>query len=239
MNESKMKELMNRLKQYDTPTVTNVIATYPSKEDKCLGLYDPWTVNWYTDERMRCIFQGLGSRVGFAVTCIYGMKDPNFKRLDFSDVLGELNNSFKPTILVVKQDFPESIRCKNGLMGGNMVTALKRVGCVGVVSDGPSRDIHEIREMDFQMLLTGISPGHGDFSVKAVNVPVSVCSMDVSPGEIIHMDENGACKFPASKLQDVVELCERLVKFERKQMDIMDNTKDVNHVGEIMKNYGV
>ena len=28
--------------------------------------------------------------------------------------------------------------------------------------------------------------------------------MDVSPGEIIHMDENGACKFPADKLEPVL-----------------------------------
>ncbi len=37
-----------------------------------------------------------------------------------------------------------------------------------------------------------------------VNVPVSVCGMDVAPGEIIHMDENGACKFPADKLEAVL-----------------------------------
>ena len=28
--------------------------------------------------------------------------------------------------------------------------------------------------------------------------------MDVVPGEIIHMDENGAVKFPAAKLEQVV-----------------------------------
>jgi len=37
-----------------------------------------------------------------------------------------------------------------------------------------------------------------------VNVPVSVGRMDVSPGEIIHMDENGAVKFPAAKLEAVL-----------------------------------
>jgi regulator of RNase E activity RraA len=41
-------------------------------------------------------------------------------------------------------------------------------------------------------------------AVRAVSVPVTVAGMDVAPGEIIHMDENGACKFPAHKLEAVL-----------------------------------
>jgi len=38
------KELLEELKNYDTPSVTNVLATYP-KNPLCLGLYNPWTQN--------------------------------------------------------------------------------------------------------------------------------------------------------------------------------------------------
>lgn len=239
MDSEKMVQLMETLKKYDTPTVTNVVATYPNKPDECLGLYDPWSVNWYTDERMRCIYPELGRRVGFAVTCIYGMPDPRYNRLSFADVVAALEQSPKPSVLVIKQDFPDNIRRKNGLVGGNMSTAMKRAGCVGCISDGPSRDIDEIRGMDFQLMLTGVTAGHGDFSVKAVNVPVSVCSMDVCPGEIIHMDENGACKFPASRIEEVVALCEKLAEKERLQMETMRKADDIGQVGKIMKGYGV
>ena len=34
-------------------------------------------------------------------------------------------------------------------------------------------------------MLTGITAGHGAFSVKAVNVPVNICGMDVCPGDVI------------------------------------------------------
>ena len=55
---------------------------------------------------------------------------------------------------------------KVGLVGGNMATHMKTLGCVGVVSDGPARDMDEIREMgDFQVLCTGTSPGHGQQDV--------------------------------------------------------------------------
>jgi regulator of RNase E activity RraA len=33
-------------------------------------------------------------------------------------------------------------------------------------------------------------------AVHSVNAPVSVGGMDVAPGDLIHMDENGAVKFP-------------------------------------------
>jgi regulator of RNase E activity RraA len=59
--------------------------------------------------------------------------------------------------------------------------------------------------MGFQYMLSGVTPGHGAMAIYAVNVPVSVAGMDVSPGELIHMDENGACKFPADKLEAVVQ----------------------------------
>jgi regulator of RNase E activity RraA len=160
------------------------------------------------------MFPELGRTVGYAVTVIYELADSRFQRLSFKDVLIAVENSPKPCILVMKQNIPNKIKKKNGLSGGNMTTALKTLGCVGCISDGPSRDMDEIRPMKFQYMLTGVAPGHGDFSVAAVNVPVSVGSMDVAPGEIIHMDENGAVKFPSDKLEKIVELAERLQRHE-------------------------
>ena len=89
--------------------------------------------------------------------------------------------------------------------GEIMVTSMKAVGCVGLVSDGPSRDIDAIRELEFQMLLGGVTAGHGEMAVQAVNVPVSVGGMAVAPGELIHMDENGAVKFPADRAAAVLD----------------------------------
>jgi regulator of RNase E activity RraA len=80
-----------------------------------------------------------------------------------------------------------------------MTTSMMAVGCVGLLSNGPSRDVDAIRRMKFQMLLGGVTAGHGEMAVQSVNVPVSVGGMDVAPGDLIHMDENGAVKFPADK----------------------------------------
>ena len=130
------------------------------------------------------------------------------------DLIDAFEKSKKPIIVVIKQDFPPEILPKVGLCGGQMTTAFKACGAVGVVTNGPSRDVDEIRPMKFQYLISGVTPGHGEFAISAINVPVSVAGMDVAPGDIIHMDENGACKFPADKLADVCNNIEPFLKVE-------------------------
>jgi 4-hydroxy-4-methyl-2-oxoglutarate aldolase len=203
MGKMTEQEMLQALKGFDTPSITNVVGTYPANP-LCLGLYNPWTENWYTDQTLHCMYPELGRLVGYAVTCVYGLPDPSFKRLSFMNVIDALDASPKPTILVLQQKFPPEIAGKVGLSGGNMTSAMKAVGCLGMISNGPSRDIDEIRPMQFQNLISGVTAGHGDMAVYAVNVPVSVAGMDVSPGEIIHMDENGAVKFPANKMEAVL-----------------------------------
>ena len=121
------------------------------------------------------------------------MPDKNFNRLGFLDLLKAIEASPKPVIVVLKQNYSARIKGKNGLSGGNMTTAMQTLGCVGVVSDGPSRDMGDIRGMEFQYLLTGVCAGHGDLKVEAVNIPVSVCGMDVAPGDIAQMDFDRYC----------------------------------------------
>lgn len=210
-------EMLEELKNFDTPSITNVVATYPGA-DTCLSLYNPWTVNWYTDQTIRCMYPELGRLVGYAVTCVYGLPDPNYSGLTFMDVVDALDASPKPTVLILEQQFPPELAGKVGLAGGNMVSAMKALGCVGLISNGPSRDLDEIRPMNFQYMLTGVTAGHGAMAVRAVNVPVSVGGMDVAPGELIHMDENGAVKFPADKLEAVLTNARVLQKEEEARM---------------------
>jgi 4-hydroxy-4-methyl-2-oxoglutarate aldolase len=217
-------EMIEELKNFDTPSITNVVATYPD-HPLCLGLYNPWSENWYTDQSLRCMYPELGRTVGYAVTCTWGVPDPNYSGVTFMDVLDAMDASPKPTIFVFQQKFPPELEGKVGLAGGNMTTAMQAIGCVGAISNGPSRDIDEIRPMKFQYLLSGVTAGHGAMAVHAVNVPVSVAGMDVAPGEIIHMDENGAVKFPADKLEAVLENARALQIEETERLGRLRNAK--------------
>jgi regulator of RNase E activity RraA len=226
--------MLQELRRFDTPSITNVVATYPTSP-LCLGLYNPWSENWYTDQSIRCMFPELGPFVGYAVTCVYGLPDPNFSELTFMDVVDALDAAKKPTVLVLQQKFPPEIAGKVGLVGGNMVSAMKALGCVGLISNGPSRDLDEIRPMGFQYMLSGVTAGHGAMAVQAVNVPVTVGGMDVAPGELIHMDENGAVKFPADKLAAVLNNVRALQKEEEARMSAL---QQATSAAEIRAIYG-
>jgi 4-hydroxy-4-methyl-2-oxoglutarate aldolase len=226
------QEMMEELKKFDTPSITNVVATYPENKF-CLGLYNPWTENWYTDQTIKCMYPEMGPVVGYAVTCVYGLPDPNFKRLNFLQAIDALDASPKPSIFVFQQKFPPEIAGKVGLSGGNMTSAMKAVGCVGGLSNGPSRDIDEIRPMGFQYLLSGITPGHGAMAIHGINVPVTISGMDVAPGEIIHMDENGAVKFPADKLEAVLTNVKALVEEEENRMGALKDASSAEEVKAI------
>ena len=216
--------MLEKLKRFDTPSITNVVATYPGKP-LCLGLYEPWRQNWYTNTSVHCIYPELGPIVGYAVTIVFALPNPRFQRLSFDDVVDALGKSKKPAIVVIKQDFPQEMQSKVGLAGGQMTTLFKACGAIGVVTNGPSRDVDEIRPMKFQYIMSGVTPGHGEMAISAVNVPVSVAGMDVAPGEIIHMDENGACKFPADRLAEVCKNVDAFKKEEDQQVKALTAAK--------------
>lgn len=127
----------------------------------------------------------------------------------------------------------EEEKLRNGLLGGNMMTSFKRAGMVGAITDGPSRDVDEIRPLGVQYMVTGMTAGHGDLSLQAINDTIDICGMRVGPGDIIHMDENGAVKFPREYLDDVLEKATAMQKIESKMQERLakaDSGKEVDDI---------
>ncbi len=54
--------------------------------------------------------------------------------------------------------------------------------------------------------------------------------MDVSPGEVIHMDENGACKFPANRMADILNNIDKLLEAEDKRAKALGKAKTIEDV---------
>ena len=232
------KEMLEKLREFSTPSLTNIIATYPDNP-LCLGLYEPWRQNWYTDQSVRCLFPELSSTIGYAVTVVFSLPNPNYKRWSIIDLLEVLARAKKPAVLVIKQDFPSEILPKVGLCGGQITAAFKACGVTGVVTNGPTRDIDEIRPLKIQYLTSGITPGHGEMAISAVNVPVSVAGMDVAPGDLIHMDENGAVKFPVDTLADICNNIEAFTAAENARAGALLKTKTFEEIKTAWKQKGL
>jgi regulator of RNase E activity RraA len=224
------QQMLKKLEKFNTPTVGNIVATFAARDPLCLGIYHPWYGRWYTDQSVRCIYPELGPRIGYAVTVVYSLSDPDYKRWSFTDLIDVFGKTKKPIVLVCQQDFPPDLLPRNGLFGGIMTATFKACSVIGVVTNGPSRDVDEIRKLNVQYIMSGVTSGHGEFAIRAINVPVSVAGMDVAPGDLIHMDENGACKFPADRLADVCRNIEEKTAFEDRWVDSILNAKNIEEI---------
>ncbi|CAK7044657.1 MAG: hypothetical protein BACD_02292 [Bacteroides rodentium] len=227
-------EIMRELENFDTSTITNAVAAYPAN-DFCLGLYNPQEIGWYTDSRLGCLYPELGARCGYAVTAVYGMPDPAYNKLELGHILQEIAEVKGQVILVLKENFNEKMKNRNALIGGNMMTAFCQLGVVGVIGDAPARDIEEIRPMKVQCLFPGLVAGHGTMSVQAVQVPVAVGGMDVAPMDVIHMDGNGAVKFPRKYLKDVMERAKQIRDYDEQRQCAMRGCSNPIKLAKIMK----
>ena len=214
MDMQKTLQLMKELEQYDSGTIANVVAGYPKREKYCIGIYDPWSVNWYTDNTLQNLFPQKGARVGFAATCIQTLPNPGFQGLTMNDFLKSISRTPSPTIAVIEVQLPEALKNRAATIGGNIMTAAKTLGVVGCITNGQGRDVVELDETGVVCMTAGLSPAHGDMIVSAVDVPVTVGQMDVMPGDIIHMDVSGAVKFPARYLEEVAAQCRILCEYE-------------------------
>ena len=202
MSEMTQQQMFDKLRRFNTPSVGNVVASYP-QHPHCLGLYDPWYGRWYTDDSLMCLVPEAGPVIGHAVTVVFGLDDPLQPAVPYLDFVDFLLEAPKPSIVVCEAKFPPEVMRHAGIFGGQSGSLFKACGAVGLLTNSPVRDVDEIRSLGLQHLVRGVTSGHGSLSLQAFNVPVTVAGMDVGPGDIVHMDENGACKFPTERLADV------------------------------------
>lgn len=216
MSELSENQIIKELEKFDTATICNVVATYPGS-DICLKLYDAWYGEYYTDQTLRCMYPELGPVCGYAATAWYSEASSDYTTLDRWALFNHLDETKKPIVLVAKQTYPSELKSISGLFGGNMTAQFKAFGVVGIVTDGPMRDYVEIQEQKVRYLATGLTSGHGPLMLRGAEIPVKVAGMTVNPGDIIHMDVCGACKFPSRQLPKVLEYATELIKRETDQ----------------------
>jgi len=95
---------------------------------------------------------------------------------------------------------------QGALWGDVACTFAAQKGIAGVVADGPVRDIDALREMDFPVWATSISPSHPEKrGPGSVNVPIVVDGVLVEPGDVIVADGDGVLAIPQAHLARTLE----------------------------------
>ena len=83
---------------------------------------------------------------------------------------------------------------------------------MGAVTDGGIRDLSGIRRNapGFQIFAPGAVVSHGNGTMLELNVPVSICGLDIEPGDLLHGDESGLVKVPLEIAEAVAEQAQRV-----------------------------
>jgi len=102
--------------------------------------------------------------------------------------------------------------------GGMASLAAKLKGVAGLVVDGGVRDIDEMVEHQFPVFARHpvATTGRTRLKVKAINVPIEIDGVSVSPGDVIVADSTGIVVVPRADAERVAELARRYAADDRK-----------------------
>lgn len=191
---------IDELGSIDTPTICNAIERFHVRSE----------VTGYVGMNIRCLFPQFGSTVGYALTVTVDSTTPGVKPDDqaWIEWVRAMDAAPKPIFLVF-QDVglhPE----KSAHMGEIMASLAKRLGAVGVLTNGGVRDVLEVERLGFQYFAAGLVASHGNARLLQVNVPVTIDGVQIQPGQLLHGDRNGVVIIPAEVAERTFEMALRI-----------------------------
>ncbi|MCE0483660.1 MAG: RraA family protein [Methylacidiphilales bacterium] len=151
----------------------------------------------HTEGSLVCRYPHMLPVLGYAMTLKVRSSSPPSKGQSFfenTDWWDELLAVPAPRILVVQDmdRFPGS----GALIGDLHACILKKLDCVGVVTNGAVRDLPRIEGLDFQMFSGSLNVSHAYSHIVHVGGPVQIGSLEISPGDLIHGDCHGIVRIP-------------------------------------------
>jgi 4-hydroxy-4-methyl-2-oxoglutarate aldolase len=195
-------ELLEALRRYDTPTLSNAIEELDVRpRDEGFANLD-----------IRCMFPELGVMVGYAATATIRARGIT-RNGDQSPLWAHVRSVPGPRVVVVR-DLDEP--APHGALWGEVnATIFQRLGCAGVVTDGIVRDLTEARGMGFHFFARGPAVSHAYVRVESVGEPVQIGGLKVSPGDLIHADQHGVLLVPREIVRELPAAADRVIEREQ------------------------
>ena len=158
---------LDELRAIDSPTIANAIEEFKVRP----------RVNGYAGATLRCLIPGLGTMLGYAVTCKGDSTTEGKQRREHTELYRAINALQPlPAVVVIGDDGDPGridLSCHAGEM---MATTMKRVGAVGLVTDGGLRDIKEVTALGgFHYFGRGLVVAHGQPCIYDVGATVTIC----------------------------------------------------------------
>ncbi|MBA1335168.1 MAG: Demethylmenaquinone methyltransferase-like protein [Firmicutes bacterium] len=103
------------------------------------------------------------------------------------------------------------------------VAVKKRIA--GTVIDGVCRDVDGIRELDYPMYTKGhfMVTGKDRVMMESMNEPVSICDVQVKPGDLVMADQSGVLIIPIDKAEEILQTAVMINETEEKIIEEIKN----------------
>ena len=191
------KELINFLKKFDTPTISNALDIYRGSR----------SADGYTKYPFVSANPKLEPIVGIARTAkIKAANQPILSpekiksiRLNYYEYISKKSDLYpdaSPVCMIQDLDWPSP----TGSFWGEVNVALHNgLGVAGTITSGLLRDLDAI-DKSYQVLANGIGPSHAHVHVLEFGSSINVHGLNICDGDIIHADQHGAVIIPDDAL---------------------------------------
>ena len=193
----------------DTPTISNAIEGF--------AVRNPTVGHMGAD--IRCLTPHFGPMVGYAVTVTLDNASPERDpgAAGIKALYTALAEAPKPAVVVFQDVSTDRLRSCH--LGDGMSALFQRLGAVGALTNGNIRDLKGIKALGFRIFAAGEVASRGLLQVMRVNVPVELSGAQITPGDLIHADDNGAITVP---LELVGKLAEAALAVRQKESVLHD-----------------
>ncbi|MCY4539029.1 MAG: RraA family protein [Chloroflexi bacterium] len=188
--------VLEKLRKFDTATICNVIELFEIR---------PRNQGFMTRE-IKAAFPDLPPMVGFAstATCRTFTEPPDRDVPKLPDLISRFEDLSGPAVIVL-QNLDNTGAAAN--FGDVFSNTFKAFGAVGLVTNGPGRDLEQIKRIGFPVFYDGVVCAHGYMHLLDLHLPVQVGGIDVYPNDLLHGDGNGVTTIPLGIAADVADAC--------------------------------
>ena len=100
-------------------------------------------------------------------------------------------------------------------VGDRIAGMIKNNGGIGLVTDGPMRDLEGIIETGLSCFCTGLNPNSPYNSGPAkIGYPTEIGGKTIHSGDVIVADADGVTVVPFNKIDEVIEKLDRIIELE-------------------------
>ena len=207
-------EHIDYLKSIDSPTIANAVETFKVRD----------RTDGYIGGSVGSLFPDLGVMVGQAVTVkMINPAGPAASRDSYWEMWEALEKMPSPSVLVMQDASGRPSRY--AMAGEVMATLARRLGAVGLVTNGGYRDIDEVHALGLHYFASQVVVSHGNFGVVEVGEPVTLDGQTIKTGDILHGDRNGIVIVPAETLDGMKDAVDGIRDRESRLMNFIKSDK--------------